>query len=757
MTDISVNKTYISAATTPYPIESIHRVLWFNEDDNIAVLIRIDKKPLLAPHITNYIKLCSWIDERKLLPKTIPPVPQQRLTDEKLTERYPAKNRKADPETNKRPEVSAPVEYRNKWLSVIDDITPHLESVWRKKKSLYSVISIAAKKHSVPENETYQVLYRFLASGCARQSVISDRFLCGGKNDTRVGKGFNLGRLKTATKLNGLPNDNFPLDALWIQNIQDTYRETIKRGVSASSAYQTFLNLYCTISCSFINEKLDVEYLPIDRRPSKVQFIDHGSGDDPAEKIWRKQLVGKEFEKNFKGLYGAAEPETFRTGVSADVDSTSNDRYLVSVFNRLKGVGTAKSLPVVDVSTGYIFGFYVGWRVNSEAAKLAILNAASSKIEFCAKYGIHIKQEEWYSCLHAGFRADKGEFNAEVPRESLGNLNRSIEYVATGHPELRGGGEQAHRRLHDHDANGSTYGKFRARGEKDHAKAADQNIFNYTRELIRRTIWHNNYAPVPHLLTTEMRQMGVKPTRRAILEWSMLNGYHHQIAYHEDDLVLALCPEINAVVTENGVFPIVKRNGDSGDQIILHELRYLGPFLKEYRWLEIARKNERWRIKIRMNPNDPTKVWYQDPDTGLHALTLATKDPLLGRIATVHDLIITRTAEIGPLSIVKDEADIAGAKMKLENSAERRVIAAEKREQQKQAKKANQNSSTGADRRKNQQDEVAATGQAPIPIIDSSPPLPLVMPQKPPPLTVVDNNNNDTSKAIEQWLDGDTQ
>lgn len=754
MANILINETYISTTTKPYPIESIHRVLWLSKEDNIAVLIRVDKKPLHRPDVTEYLKLCSWIDGKELLLRPIQSLPQHRLTDEQLANRYPPKNKKANTKSKKMSEASAPVEYRNKWLPIIDDITPHLEFVWRKKKSLLSIISITANKNNVSVNETYQVLYRFLASGCARQSVISDRPLCGGKNETRVGKGFNLGRLRTATKLSGRTNDNFPLDELWIQKIKDTHRETIARGVSASSAYQTFLNLHCTISITYTNETLVVEYLPIDQRPSKNQFKNHGHGDDPTEEIWRKQLVNNEFEKNFKGLYGASEPETFRTGILADVDATSIDRYLVSVFNRLIGVGTARSLPVVDAQIGYIFGHYIGWRLNNEAVKLAALNAASPKVEYCAKYNIQIEPRDWYACLHAEFRADRGEFNSNIARESLGNLNRSIEYVATGHPELRGRGEQTHRLLHDHDANGSTFGKFRTRGEKDPAKDADQNFFDYARELIRLILYHNNSAPVPHLLNTEMRQQGIKPTRRDILEFSMKNGYHHQIAYHEDDLVLALYPEADAVVTENGVYPIVKRNGDSGDQIILHEFRYLGPFLSENRWLEIARKKGRWRVKIQMNPNDPTKIWYQDSDTGLQNLTLATKDPLLGRLATVHDLIITKTAEIGPLSVVKDEADLAAARMKLENNAERKIIAAEKREQRKHAKKTNQNSSTGANRRQNQQDEVAATGQAPIPIIDSpSPPSPVVE-QKAPPLAVMDSD--DTSKAIEQWLDGDT-
>lgn len=173
---------------------------------------------------------------------------------------------------------------------------------------------------------------------------------------------------------------------------------------------------------------------------------------------------------------------------------------------------------------------------------------------------------------------------------------------------------------------------------------------------------------------------------------------------------------MTAVVTENGVYPVVRRNGTSGDEIILNEFRYLGVFIKDKRWLEQARKVGRRRIVIKMNPNDPNKIWYQDPDFGLQTFTLASKDPLLGRLATVEDLISTKTDEIGSVAKANDEADQARAKMKLQNSAERKQSKKEQKELKLLAKKANINSASGADRRKNLQDEVAATGQSPMPI-----------------------------------------
>lgn len=745
MNPIALNGGYIATAyvSNTMPLESIYRVVWLNRKADIVVVMRIDCKKLKAPKIWSLGKFQELVDEKKLIPRSVTPIPQHRLSDEQLTRRYPPRKGK---------KVSTPVAFRKKWLSILEEILPNLEKVWRKENSLLQVIEGVAKVHSVPVNQTYQVLYRFLSYGSVKKSVIPFRFLCGGLGKKRVGKGFVLGRKKNDQIKKGLENDNFPLTLDWLVKIRDSYKETIKHGVSIDDGFATFLNLHCVISCAMVNGEIKPIYLDMKDRPSKTQWRTNGPDGNPEEEAWRKQMESKEFEKNFRGMYGNNSPETFRTGILADVDSTSIDRYLVSVFNRLRGVGPARSLPVVDKQIGYIFGVYVGWSVNGEAAKLAILNAASDKVEFSARYGIALAPEEWYSCLHAEYRADKGEFHAEVPRESLGSLNRSIEYVLTGRPDLRPEGEQSHHRLHDHDADGSTYGKTRKRGQKDPAAAAHQNIFDYTRELIRLIWWHNNYAVVEHLLTTEMRQCGVKPTRRAILEWSMAKGYHHQIAYDETDLVLSLCPEMQAVVTPNGVYPVVLRNGNSGDEIVVDELRYLGQYMEQQRWMERARQSGRWRISIQMNPNDPNKVWYQDPDLGLQTFTLASKDPLLGRLATVHDLVLTKTDEIGSVAQAKDEADKARASMKLKNSAERKQSKKEKSEQQLLAKKSNIDSATGAQRRENRQFEIAATGQLPIPV-SATPKLPTEeVATAPSPIHEATNMDDEVSRLMDEWL-----
>jgi hypothetical protein len=64
---------------------------------------------------------------------------------------------------------------------------------------------------------------------------------------------------------------------------------------------------------------------------------------------------------------------------------------------------------VVDGYVGYCLGINIVPHINSEAIKLAIVNAARDKVAFYARYAITIAPENWSSCLPAGYRADNGD------------------------------------------------------------------------------------------------------------------------------------------------------------------------------------------------------------------------------------------------------------------------------------------------------------------------------------------------------------
>lgn len=708
---------YECVSANPFPVGSRHRLIWFARDENLATLIRTDQPNLTKPKTVFFHKVEEYIDERLLVAvEEEESIPQLKLSDDALTSRYPARNRKPR-EDGTRPQESYPLQYRKLWTPIVREISPHLTDVWRGKTSLLSIIRPVCEKYDVCENEAYQVLYRYLANKNSERSIVPRTYDCGNPEETRVGRGFNLGRKKLAISTAQLPNDNFPLDDEWLKKIQDIYRSGVNEGVSGKECYRQFKNVHCVEKWEVIDGKPVLKYFPDGSYPSERQFLTHGPGDDLKEQLFYKKHTPLEYELNFRALDGYREPLTTRAGLIAQVDASSNDEHLVSVFDCHQALGTCRTILVVEEGTSYIWGIHPTWRVNKEAAKLSTLNAASDKTAFCARYGIRLKPGDWYRHLHSQILGDKGEFNCEPVRDTYAELNCSIEYTETGRGDQKGTVEFTHKPLHNHGSKSSTKGRNRKRGEKDPAQSAHKNMFQYTRELIRRVIYHNNFEPVPHLLTTEMRQAGVPATRRAILEFCIEHGYFHEHHYDDDDLVIELCPEFDATVTPDGVYPVVKRNLDSGDEIMLDDLRYLGKFVEEHHWLELARRKGRWRIKIRMNPNDPRKAWYQDPDEGLQELMLASRDPLMGKLASLYDVLHWRGTRTIREEDLNQQAERELANIELQEKAESAAIiklqsdSAEKNTNGKKLKGA-----SAKNRRAAQKREVEASGQSPTPV-----------------------------------------
>lgn len=79
------------------------------------------------------------------------------------------------------------------------------------------------------------------------------------------------------------------------------------------------------------------------------------------------------------------------------MDATQADIYLVSRADRSIVVGRPYIYMAVDTATQLITGVYVGYNCDETAVMSCIAQAASDKVEYCARYGIEITQEQWPS------------------------------------------------------------------------------------------------------------------------------------------------------------------------------------------------------------------------------------------------------------------------------------------------------------------------------------------------------------------------
>ena len=79
------------------------------------------------------------------------------------------------------------------------------------------------------------------------------------------------------------------------------------------------------------------------------------------------------------------------------MDATQADIYLVSRQDRSIVVGRPYIYLAVDTATHLIAGVYVGYSCDETAVMACIAQAASDKVEYCARYGIEITPEQWPS------------------------------------------------------------------------------------------------------------------------------------------------------------------------------------------------------------------------------------------------------------------------------------------------------------------------------------------------------------------------
>ncbi|MEF1301039.1 transposase, partial [Vibrio owensii] len=217
----------------------------------------------------------------------------------------------------------------------------------------------------------------------------------------------------------------------------------------------------------------------------------------PAHTLIRKQTNQGDFERNKRGLKGAATDHTEVPGSCFELDATVLDVHIVSDFQRNHVLGRPTVYCVVDKESRMIVGLHVSMEYASwRAGRQALINSFTSKQEYCAAYGIEIEELEW-PCHHIPQRllCGRGEFickdaeNLAVPL--IGHLSIAPPYRA----ELKGIVEHRFNILNEklvHELLGTTKGRQYVRGDKDPRLDATFTLREVTKLLIDEVLEHNN-------------------------------------------------------------------------------------------------------------------------------------------------------------------------------------------------------------------------------------------------------------------------
>lgn len=123
-------------------------------------------------------------------------------------------------------------------------------------------------------------------------------------------------------------------------------------------------------------------------------YYDKGYHKDPQKIIAREGLT--KYQRDHRPAWGSSAGWRSQPG-SYQMDATQADIYLVSRADRSVVVGRPYIYLAVDTATHLIAGVYVGYSCDETAVMACIAQAASDKVEYCARYGIEITQEQWPS------------------------------------------------------------------------------------------------------------------------------------------------------------------------------------------------------------------------------------------------------------------------------------------------------------------------------------------------------------------------
>ena len=123
-------------------------------------------------------------------------------------------------------------------------------------------------------------------------------------------------------------------------------------------------------------------------------YYGHRLHKDPQKIIAREGLT--KYQRDHRPAWGSSAGWRSQPG-SYQMDATQADIYLVSRQDRSIVVGRPYIYMAVDTATHLIAGVYVGFSCNETAVMACIAQAASDKVEYCARYGIEITQEQWPS------------------------------------------------------------------------------------------------------------------------------------------------------------------------------------------------------------------------------------------------------------------------------------------------------------------------------------------------------------------------
>lgn len=395
-----------------------------------------------------------------------------------------------------------------------------------------------------------------------------------------------------------------------------------KEQLSLEKTYKKMLDVYYVTE----DENGTPVRLEPDLVPSRSQFrYWHLKNKDILEEA-RARNGDRSYPLNSRA--SIEKTETFLSGpcTSAQIDATIADIFLVSQSDRTKIVGRPVMYFLMDSFTRIVLGMHItldapSWR----SAAMCILNAMEDKQEFCARYGIRIKPDEW-PCHHIPrtLVGDRGEMESVAADLLVNQLGIRIENTPPYRGDLKGIIER-----HFHTINvdmadlpGKMESDYGERCTEDYRLNARLTLNEFITIIIHCVLLYNNYHYMEYYgRTMQMRQLSIRPIPRDLWNFGMkyLSGIQRTI--DRAAARYALLPSDKASITSHG---------------ILFKGFYYGceQGFREH-WFDSARVSGRETVSVSYDPRDASCIYLKpSPDSSPFECFLLDSNKISGQFST---------------------------------------------------------------------------------------------------------------------------
>ncbi|SCI67452.1 Transposon Tn7 transposition protein tnsB [uncultured Flavonifractor sp.] len=281
-------------------------------------------------------------------------------------------------------------------------------------------------------------------------------------------------------------------------------------------------------------------------------YYDKGYHKDPQKIIAREGLT--KYQRDHRPAWGSSAGWRSQPG-SYQMDATQADIYLVSRADRSVVVGRPYIYLAVDTATHLIAGVYVGYSCDETAVMACIAQAASEKVEYCARYGIEITPEQWPSVgMPSEIITDKGrEFFGPRMGELCKRYGLEVLTLPPFRPDCKGSVEKSIDLLQQRykpmlRGRGVIEDDAQERWATDYRTQATLDLDDFARVVIHSVLYLNSGRLIdgktpaerwlemsPRLMTVDMEELHIQTLSRDTAKLTRKGIRINRIWYAPDD------------------------------------------------------------------------------------------------------------------------------------------------------------------------------------------------------------------------------